>query len=147
MLPPLPSLVYSLHLWVRFFFVTFSSSFCLLDSIFLRLTYGLPRRRSGKESACQCRRCRFDPWVRKILQSRKRKPAPGLLPGESHGQRSLAGYSPWGISFSIIPSKSTHIVANGKISFFFMAECSIVSVCVCVCVPALSFILYPLMDT
>ena len=22
---------------------------------------------SGKETACQCRRCRFEPWVRRIL--------------------------------------------------------------------------------
>ena len=29
-------------------------------------TIGLPRWLSGKESACQSRRCRFDPWVRKI---------------------------------------------------------------------------------
>ena len=28
--------------------------------------YGLPRQLSGKESACQCRRCRFDAWVRKM---------------------------------------------------------------------------------
>ena len=27
---------------------------------------------------------------------RKWQPTPGFLPGESHGQRSLAGYSPWG---------------------------------------------------
>ena len=27
---------------------------------------------------------------------RKRQPTPILLPGKSHGQRSLAGYSPWG---------------------------------------------------
>ena len=27
---------------------------------------------------------------------RAQQPAPVLLPGESHGQRSLAGYSPWG---------------------------------------------------
>ena len=30
---------------------------------------GLPRRLSGKESACQCRRHRFDPWSRKIPHS------------------------------------------------------------------------------
>ena len=54
---------------------------------------------SGKESACQCRRCktgRFDPWVRKISWRRSWHPTPGFLPGESHGQRSLVGYSPWG---------------------------------------------------
>ena len=27
---------------------------------------GLPRRLSGKESTCQCRRFEFNPWVRKI---------------------------------------------------------------------------------
>ena len=54
---------------------------------------------SGKESACQCRRCkrrRFDPWVGKIPQRRKWKSTPVFLPGESHGQRSLVGHSPWG---------------------------------------------------
>ena len=38
----------------------------------------------------------FDPWVRKIPWRRKQQPTPVLLPGKSHGQRSLAGYSPWG---------------------------------------------------
>ena len=28
--------------------------------------------------------------------SRRRKPTPVFLPGKVHGQRSLAGYSPWG---------------------------------------------------
>jgi len=50
---------------------------------------------SGKESACQCRRCGFDPWVGKIPWRRKWQLTPIFLPGESHGQRSLAGYSPW----------------------------------------------------
>jgi len=50
--------------------------------------------RSDKESACQCRRCKrceFDPCVRRIPWSRKWQPAPVFLPGESHGQRSPAG--------------------------------------------------------
>ena len=48
---------------------------------------------SGKEPACQCRRCRrhgFNPWVRKKPWRRKWQPTPVFLPGESHGQRSLA---------------------------------------------------------
>ena len=45
----------------------------------------------GKESACQCRRCEFDPWVGKIPWRRKWQPTPVFLPGESHGQRSLVG--------------------------------------------------------
>ena len=51
---------------------------------------------SGKGSACQCRRCRFNPWVRKIPWRRKWQPTPVFLPGKSHGQRSPTGYSPWG---------------------------------------------------
>ena len=53
----------------------------------------------GKESTYQCRRChwhRFDPWIRKLQWSRKWQPTPVFLPGKSHGQRSLACYSPWG---------------------------------------------------
>jgi len=59
----------------------------------------LPRWFGDKESACQCRRhkrCRFSTWVRKISCSRKWQPTPVYLSGESHGQRSLAGYSLWG---------------------------------------------------
>jgi len=42
------------------------------------------------------RKDRFDPWVGKIPQRRAQQPTPVFLPGESHGQRSLAGYSSWG---------------------------------------------------
>ena len=51
---------------------------------------------SGKEPACQCRRhkrCGFDCWVEKIPWRRAWKPTPVFLPGESHGQRTLTGYS------------------------------------------------------
>ena len=57
----------------------------------------LPVGASGKESTCQCRshkRQWSDPWVGKIPWRRAWQPTPVLLPGESHGQRSLAGYSP-----------------------------------------------------
>ena len=60
---------------------------------------GFPGGTSGKKSACQCRRCkrvRFNPQVGKIPWKRKWQPTPVFLPGESHGQRSLVGYSPWG---------------------------------------------------
>ena len=42
------------------------------------------------------KRGRFDPWVGKIPWRRAWQPTAVFLPGESHGQRSLAGYSPWG---------------------------------------------------
>ena len=38
----------------------------------------------------------LEPWVGKIPWRRKWQPAPVVLHGEFHGQRSLAGYSPWG---------------------------------------------------
>ena len=46
----------------------------------------LPLWLSGKEFACQCRRNKRRKW----------QPTPVFLPGKSHGQRSLAVYSPWG---------------------------------------------------
>ena len=39
---------------------------------------------------------RFNPWGRKITWSRKWQPAPVILTGKFHGQRTLVGYSPWG---------------------------------------------------
>ena len=56
---------------------------------------GLPWWLSGKESAFQCRRCRFDPWVSKIPWRRKWQPALVFLPGKSHGQEEPRAYSPW----------------------------------------------------
>ena len=38
----------------------------------------------------------FDPWIEKIPWRRAWQPTPVSLPRELHGQRSLAGYSPWG---------------------------------------------------
>ena len=51
---------------------------------------------SGKEPSCQCRWCWLDPWVRKIPWRSKYQLTPVFLPGKSHGQKSLAGYNPWG---------------------------------------------------
>ena len=62
----------------------------------------LPKCHSADESACQCRRhkqCRLDPWIGEdpLWESGRRKwqPTPVFLSGRFHGQRSLAGYSPW----------------------------------------------------
>ena len=60
---------------------------------------GFPGGAQGKEPACRGRRQKrrgFDPWVGRIPWRRTRQLTPVLLPGESHGQRSLVGYSPWG---------------------------------------------------
>ena len=52
---------------------------------------------SDSKSMClQCGRPRFNPWVGKIPWRKKWQPTPVLLPGKSHGQRSLVGYGSWG---------------------------------------------------
>ena len=53
-----------------------------------------PGGSDNNESACQCRRPGFGPWVWKISWRREWLLTPVFLPGKSHGQRSLAGYSP-----------------------------------------------------
>ena len=55
-----------------------------------------PGGSDSKSIYLQCGKPRFDPWVGKIPWRRKWQPTPVFLPGKSHGQRSLAGYSPWG---------------------------------------------------
>ena len=59
--------------------------------------WGFPGGSVGKESACQCRRPRFDPWVGKIPWRRAWQPTPVFLPAESLGQRSLAGLQSTGL--------------------------------------------------
>ena len=54
-----------------------------------------PGGSDGKESACSAGESRFKSWIRKIPWRREWLPTPVFLPGESHGQRSLVGYSPW----------------------------------------------------
>ena len=67
----------------------------MTNRLLLPFSLGLPRWLRGKELACQCRRCEFDLWVGKICW-RIWQPTPVFLPGESLGQRNLAGYSPKG---------------------------------------------------
>ena len=58
-----------------------------------------PGGASGKELACQSKRSkrrRFNSWIRKIPWRGQWQPTPVFLPGESHGHKSMAGYSPWG---------------------------------------------------
>ena len=72
-----------------------SSPACVICSI----CKGFPGGANGKAPTCQCRRlkkCGFDPWVGKIPWRRKQQPTSLFLPGESHRQRSLGGYSPCG---------------------------------------------------
>ena len=62
----------------------------------LEIVTGFPDGSVVEESAGQCRRWGLEPWFGKIPWRRKWQPTPAFLRGESHGQRSVAGYSPWG---------------------------------------------------
>jgi len=57
---------------------------------------GFPGGAGNKGFTCHCRRHGSNPWVRKIPWRREWLPPSVFLPGDTHGQRSLAGYSPWG---------------------------------------------------
>ena len=65
----------------------------------------------------QCWRAVSDPWIWKILWRREWQLIPVFLPGESRGQRSLAGYSPWGhkeSDMSKLLSTAQHIMEQRK---------------------------------
>ena len=80
-----------------------------------------PSDTRGKEPICQWRRHRlkFDCWVRTIPWRRAQQPTPVFLPGESHGQRSLVGYSPWGCKQSDTTEATQHActweITNGNL--------------------------------
>ena len=85
----------------------------IFDASKLRL--GFPGGTSGKESDCQCRKCKrhgFDPWFRKIPWRRAGQPTPVFLPGESRGQKSLVFYSPQGSKESDTTDETEHAGAR-----------------------------------
>ena len=70
-----------------------------LRHLFMMTYTMIPRWHGGKESICQCRRCKrckFNPWLRRIPWRRKWQFTPVFLPGKFHGQRSLGGQQSMG---------------------------------------------------
>ena len=64
----------------------------------------------------RCRRYRFSLWGGQIPQRKEWLPTPVFSPGESHGQRSLMGYSPWGrIEWTWLKGLSTHAGQKGTL--------------------------------
>ena len=57
---------------------------------------GFPRWLRGKETACQCKRSRFDLWVGKIPWRRKLQPTPVFLPGNPQDRRAW-----WAIVYGV----------------------------------------------
>ena len=102
------------------------SRFCGFDAVFRRTSGkeglyclpGVPRWRGRKELTCQWRRherCRFDPWVGK---RRKWQPTQVFLPRESHGQRNLVGYRPWG-------RRESGTTEHTAVSGWHLADCDL----------------------
>ena len=70
----------------------------------------------------------FDPWFRKIPWRWKWQPTPVFLPGESHGQRSLVGYSPW-VCTELGTAEHTHI--HFLIGLFLFVCCWVIwAICI-----------------
>ena len=84
--------------------------------------WDFPGASNGVEFACQCRRRRFHPWVRKIPWSRKWHPTLVFLPGEFHGQRNLVGYNLWGSKKSDATERLSTICVRIADSVFCIAE-------------------------
>ena len=74
--------------------------------LYVWLPGGFPGGSYPRESACNARDLGSS-WVRKIPWRRAGQPTPVIWPGESHGQRNLAGYSLWGCKESDITEQLT----------------------------------------
>ena len=88
--------------------------------------HGFPWWPRQERICLQCRSPGFDPWVGKIHWRREQLPTAVFLPGELHGQRSLAGYSPRGhkesdvteqLSLSLLIQSRLQSVIRGVKSF------------------------------
>ena len=69
----------------------------LSDFDLLSLPLGFPCSSSGKESACNAEDLGSIPRSGRSPGEGNGNPVTAFLPGEFHGQRSLVGYSPWGL--------------------------------------------------
>ena len=75
---------------------------------------------------CQCsrwKRCGFDPWVGKIPWRRAWQPIPVFFPGESHGQRSLVGYTVHEVAKSQIWLSELSIIYPGQVRTTKVCHC------------------------
>ena len=114
---------YYMGLSISFYYVRVTAKINLeILGLHREIYMGFPAGTSGKELTWKCRRHkrrRFSPWVRKIPWRRAWQPTLVLLPGESHGQRSLVGYSPGGLKELDMTEATEHTeIHKENISFF-----------------------------
>ena len=100
------------------------------------MSRGLPRWHSSKESTCQCRRLRFNPWVRKIPWGRKWQPTPVFLQensmdrgawwatvlGVTKNQTQLGNWAQWWWIMSIVTGLWSVLYFDSNHSFFHSAN-------------------------
>ena len=100
----------------------------------LYVDFDFPSGTSGKESTCQCGRHKrhgLNPWIRKIPWRREWQPTPIFLPGESHGQRSLAGYCSQGHKEQDMTEVAQYTCIHTwvQVSLFCLGNCSCSTTC------------------
>ena len=95
-----------------------------------------------------CMRPGFDPWVGKIPCVRKWQPTPVFFPEESHGQRRLAGYSPWASKESdtteqltlllFLSKKKFKVSVTGEATSHLVNTTNRIPSCLCLALPSLA---------
>ena len=89
---------------------------------------GLPWRLGGKESTCDAGDAGSIPGLRRSSGEGNGSPlhsTPVFLLGKSHGQRSLAGYSPWNckrVRHDLVTKQQRHNLGTGSIDFLKVTE-------------------------
>ena len=78
------------------------------DTFQLRVNHCFPGGSDSKESSCNAGDPDSIPGLGRSPGEKKWQPMPVFLPGEAHGQRSLAGYSPQGCKESDRTERLTH---------------------------------------
>ena len=97
-------------------FINFLYGFLQTNSIVL----GFPGEANGRELACHSgdkRRHQFDPWCQANPLEEGIAATPLFLPGESHGQKSLAAYAPWGHKESDMTDTTQHVCTAFRKNF------------------------------
>ena len=86
--------MHSTFCFLAVIFTSYCASICCLLFCAVKMSHqGLPQGLSSKESTCNAGEVGLIPGSGRFPWRRKWLPTPVLLPGKSHGQRTLVGYS------------------------------------------------------
>ena len=121
-------LVYWFSCWVWVFYTAGEWTYPLLTS---HRCLGLLSWFSGKRTCPRCGRCGFHLWVRKTLSRRKWQPTPVFMLGNSHEQRSLVIYSPWGLQrvrYDLVTKQQQHGSAPEPLLHIFFPNILLITI-------------------